>query len=632
MRIESQRDQWPERVAAVVPRGDELQRQRSRDEENLRRREQEEAYAGMEDPHEFSSYSIDPDQFGELAERVRALLRKARTVLAAPPPADPDNPLPLMPMGPQPEPEPQPPASPRERKPVQKSLFPRPPKGPPEYVVAPPEIPDRPEEKRKGEPKGVQNALPSGPDFRWSESLPMNKMYKAVTDKYHAAPDDIKRWGSEWYDTAHEYIQSLAQATHRTPEQVAAVMAAFSPQTAWDPNMAQATHFLLNYDPEDAGGLRDQMGTLGDNYDRAVRVLEAHPDDVEAALSKGAGADAPKITNFYRNMMGDRDAVTIDTWMARALLGEGLEMGDSAAAQKALRWAGSYDRMSQAVQQAAKDLGVDPRALQAIVWTQVNPTADYGEYTPESFKAKGEQRAKNWRRSPPSKPLPDYTKGPGYDALMTPNPGKPILPPPTYKSAPGYHKASCEREALLVLGQAARILKQSGIQDNEYPPSWMHDVEQLARDTGGFTIHDVPGDEPTTGYQVAVPGYERDDINTGQGWADYATEYRDPLEGPDKYMGTWLGPDDKFITEPSERIEDYDDAARSMVDRSQWSMWDNGAFRIDPATGEKVWLMQSDPYGGMKPQADIPQSDIVNQGLAGATGFALARRDDRGRR
>ena len=25
-------------------------------------------------------------------------------------------------------------------------------------------------------------------------------------------------------------------------------MAAFSPQTAWDQNMASATHFLLNYD------------------------------------------------------------------------------------------------------------------------------------------------------------------------------------------------------------------------------------------------------------------------------------------------------------------------------------------------------------------------------------------------
>jgi hypothetical protein len=53
-----------------------------------------------------------------------------------------------------------------------------------------------------------------------------------------------------------------------------------------------------------------------------------------------------------------------------------------------------------------------------------------------------------------------------------------------------------------------------------------------------------------------------------------------------------------------------------IQDRNQWSMWDNGAFHIHPATGEKVFL----------PQADIPRTDIINQGLAGATGFTLARR------
>jgi hypothetical protein len=160
-------------------------------------------------------------------------------------------------------------------------------------------------------------------------------------------------------------------------------------------------------------------------------------------------------------------------------------------------------------------------------------------------------------------------------------------------------------------------LNTAGIQDNTYPPEWKAKAEQLARDSGGFSIHDdpnFPGDGPSSGYQVAIPGHERTDISTGEGWAGYAHDNQDILKG--NSLGTWRGEDDLYYTEPSETIGDYDDAARATVDRNQWSMWDNGAHYLDPATGEKVFL----------PQADIPRTDIINQGLAGATGFTLARR------
>ena len=160
-------------------------------------------------------------------------------------------------------------------------------------------------------------------------------------------------------------------------------------------------------------------------------------------------------------------------------------------------------------------------------------------------------------------------------------------------------------------------LNTAGIQDDTYSPEWKAKAEQLAHDTGGFSIHDdptLPGDGPSSGYQVAIPGHERTDISTGEGWAGYAHDNQDVLKG--NYMGTWKGDDGLYYTEPSEAIGDYDRAADATVDRNQWSMWDNGAHRLDPATGEKIFL----------PQADIPRTDIINQGLAGATGFTLARR------
>lgn len=175
---------------------------------------------------------------------------------------------------------------------------------------------------------------------------------------------------------------------------------------------------------------------------------------------------------------------------------------------------------------------------------------------------------------------------------------------------------------------------RGGIQDNTYPQSWQDKAQELAQGTGGFTIHDdpnLPHDAPETGYQVAVPGHEDTTKSTGPEFADYAREHRGPLTGPDKSLGTWRGDDGLFYTEPSQRIEDYDQAARATVDRDQWSMWGNDAFRTDPATGEKIWNMHSGPGGGTVPTADIPRTDIINQGLAGATGFTLAKRDDDGR-
>jgi len=165
---------------------------------------------------------------------------------------------------------------------------------------------------------------------------------------------------------------------------------------------------------------------------------------------------------------------------------------------------------------------------------------------------------------------------------------------------------------------------ESGIQDNKYPQHWIDKADQLAKDTGGFTIHDdptTPGDAPSSGYQVAIPGHDTTDVSTGQGWADWAKENNALLSGAgpaggEVGMGTWFNPEDSlYYTEPSENLQNYDNAARATVDRDQWSMWDNSAFRINPQTGEKEFLSQ----------ADIPRTDIAQQGIANSLGFTMAK-------
>ncbi len=78
---------------------------------------------------------------------------------------------------------------------------------------------------------------------------------------------------------------------------------------------------------------------------------------------------------------------------------------------------------------------------------------------------------------------------------------------------------------------------------------------------------------------------------------------------------------EKYETEPSETIHDYDSAAREMLKRNQWSMWDNGAYVIDPATGKRRYF----------DQADISRSDIAQQGIANSRGFTLSKKKTRTR-
>jgi hypothetical protein len=422
------------------------------------------------------------------------------------------------------------------------------------------------------------------------------ELERSLIEKYNAADDATKEAGGQWYDTANEYIRDLAQRTGRDPGQVAAIVSAFSPQTSWDANMATANYFLMNYDPQNPNAIDDKMGGLGDNLARAKRIHAASDEDGYLAGLQN-GNDAHKITNFYHNLMGSKDNVTIDSWMARALMGKGADGLADKDVQKVLNWKGGYDTMSNAVKSAAEKLGVTPRELQAIVWSQVVPTAgSYEELTPEQYAKQKKQRENYIEKAPEdAKLLPDYFHGPAWESR----------PEPTY---PNRNLADPQK-----LYAAKRFW--AGIQDDKYPQHWMDKAEQLARDTGGFTIHDdpnTPGDAPSSGYQVAIPGHERQDINTGQGWADYAHENQDALKG--NYLGTW-NDGENFWTEPSQNFGDYDDAARATVDRDQWSMWDNSAFRTNPQTGEKEFF----------PQADIPRHDIINQGLAGATGFTLAK-------
>jgi hypothetical protein len=395
---------------------------------------------------------------------------------------------------------------------------------------------------------------------------------------------------------------------------------------------------LIGYNPVSA--MRDYgIPTLGGNITRAKMVAEAQEDpELFYELLKG-----PKVGNFSQNILDDTEidedgyyAHPNGDWTQHADLGGTIDahhmrastMADGQWERKGYSSKNginpnnkfTYDVFNRGLLEATKQINASiedprkhltPKQVQAIVWIKHKEDNDRFRRVPIMHESELDE----------AESLRDYGKTP-LNNLLGPERPKQMGPEaleehwgPRNNPLPEEDHRYPRRNVLRSGGK----FWLAGIQDDKYPQHWMDKAEQLARDTGGFTIHDdpnTPGDAPSSGYQVAIPGYERTDINNGQGWADFAHEINPVLKGENTGLGTWHNNEDGlYYTEPSERFHDYDEGARATMDRNQWAMWDNGAFTVDPQTGEKNFL----------DQATIPRTDIAQQGIANSTGFTLAK-------
>ncbi|OKI45099.1 hypothetical protein A6A27_11815 [Micromonospora sp. CB01531] len=162
-----------------------------------------------------------------------------------------------------------------------------------------------------------------------------------------ATPVDVAR-GAEWYADAGRICTEQAEATGYSRETVAAVISHLSPRTSWSRNVAGAISLLH-------GG--DAAGCIGDNIKRARRALVS-PTPLETF-----GPDAPKTRRFARNILGDRDQVTVDVWAARVAFGDRFDDPETV-----LGWVNVYDAVEHAYRLAAQRAGVDPTTMQATTW------------------------------------------------------------------------------------------------------------------------------------------------------------------------------------------------------------------------------------------------------------------------
>lgn len=172
----------------------------------------------------------------------------------------------------------------------------------------------------------------------------MQPLTRNITRVYRAATADQLVTGRTWYDEAR------ALALDLTPHDIevgAGVIAALSPLTSWTQNVRMAT--LAFHD-------RPALRGLGNSLRSADRIIAGeHPLTVLAG---------PKVNAFYRNILGDPDAVTVDRHAVDIALGRPLTEDD----RTPYLTRASVRRIGDLYRRAADRVDDTPAHVQAVTW------------------------------------------------------------------------------------------------------------------------------------------------------------------------------------------------------------------------------------------------------------------------
>lgn len=149
---------------------------------------------------------------------------------------------------------------------------------------------------------------------------------------------------ARWYSQTTEFLQTTFGTDYKL---IAALLAATSPQvrlsTSW-------TWTLRIYHQAKAGKNPD-LSMLG----------SCHRLNVLRALA-GESLSGRKVQSFYENLIGNNNAVTIDTWMLR-LFGWYNRHNRYPTVRQ-------YDKLAARFANVAKNNGHTPAEFQAILWTK----------------------------------------------------------------------------------------------------------------------------------------------------------------------------------------------------------------------------------------------------------------------
>jgi len=194
-------------------------------------------------------------------------------------------------------------------------------------------------------------------------------MTRRLTSAYRDTVDVYGPMGRGWYPAAFNSCAALAVCPADI-HIVCGIAAQLSPRAQWSVNLrwtAEVYSAALNRDP------MPRVSTTQRRV-RAWRIAAyaAGPDvdAIPAALAfdpMSVIGTQPKVGPFYRAIMGDGDAVTLDVWAVRAATG----ITDERHNARLLDSVSGRPAIDVAYRRAADITGESARDLQAITWLAV---------------------------------------------------------------------------------------------------------------------------------------------------------------------------------------------------------------------------------------------------------------------
>lgn len=179
-----------------------------------------------------------------------------------------------------------------------------------------------------------------------------NKYYKTL-DAYGI--DNAIAEGKAWYPNAWKFCKFASKYHRVSPERVAAMVAVTSPRARWSKNTA-AVAMLLDDMHKPEYQRQKYYGILSANARKAMIVAN---DRYYSRHVTG-----PKVTNFYLNILGHTDPVTVDSIMSKAA-GYGSDVNNRIRSE-----------VEDAVRILSPVFDTNPRDMQAAIWIAYRRSAE----------------------------------------------------------------------------------------------------------------------------------------------------------------------------------------------------------------------------------------------------------------
>lgn len=173
-----------------------------------------------------------------------------------------------------------------------------------------------------------------------------NNYRKIANSATVAQIEQAVQWYADAELLAHDVMRIIRErGISCNLEQAASIVSSFSPRQRWSRNVVQALEFAHGGEP---AGLKNNL--------RMAQYSLVQGFDALKGL---------KTNNFARAIAGDENAVTIDVWMMKAA---GLETDSPNKTQ--------YRELVESVNKVAKEIGLTPRATQALIWIVFRGSAE----------------------------------------------------------------------------------------------------------------------------------------------------------------------------------------------------------------------------------------------------------------